>query len=119
MKRLLHLLRCDRGSVESALVLVPLMLLFLAGMQIATAAHTRNVEKIDAQNSASTRAISGEFESGDEFIHIDSSGDGQNLDLLITRRRSSLTDLLPGFLGGGSSGREVTVDGMAIVENQR
>jgi hypothetical protein len=119
MKRLQHLLRCDRGSVESALVLIPLMLLFLAGMQIATAAHTRNVEKIDAQNSASTRAISGEFESGDEFIHIDSSGDGQNLDLLITHRQSSLTDLVPGFLGGGSSNREVTVDGMAIVENQR
>ena len=95
------------------------MLLFLAGMQIATAAHTRSVEKIDAQNSASTRAISGEFESGDEFIHIDSSGDGQNLDLLITHRHSSLIDLLPGFLGGGSAGREVTVDGMAIVENQR
>ena len=119
MKRLLHLLRCERGSVESALVLVPLMVLFLIGMQIATATHTRNVEKIDAQNSATTRAISGDFEIGDEFIHIDSSGDGQNLDLLVTHKQSSLSDLLPGFLGGGSSGREVTVDGMAIVENQR
>lgn len=119
MMKHLNLLRSDRGNVESAMVLIPLLLLFLAGTQIATAAHFRNSERITAQDEASTRAISGEFAEGDEFVHIDSSGDGQNLDLLITHRARSIPDLVPGFLGGASGGRAVGLYGLALVENQR
>jgi hypothetical protein len=108
MKRILELLRSDRGNVESAMVLIPLLLLFLVGTQIAAATHLRNSERITAQDEATKRAISGEFEPGDEFIHIDSSGDGQNLDLLITHRSRAITDLLP-----------VDLYGFAVVENQR
>jgi hypothetical protein len=109
----------QRGSVESALVLIPLLVLFLIGMQISLAIHARNVGRIEAQNSASVRAISGDFEEGDSFIHIESSGDSQNLDLLITRREDSVQDLIPGFLGGVSAHREIGVEGLAIVENSR
>ena len=119
MRRVLRKLRCNRGDVESAMVLIPLLLLFLAGFQIATAAHFRNSERISAQDEAITRAIAGEFEVGDEFIHIDSSGDGQNLDLLITHSERNLQNLIPGFLQGVSSGRKVEVTGVAIVENTR
>lgn len=111
--------RDERGNAESALVLIPLLILFLIGAQIAFAIHARNVGRIEAQNSASVRAISGEFEDGDNFIHIESSGDGQNLDLLITRKAAKVRDFLPGFLGGTSSSREVGVEGIAIVENSR
>jgi hypothetical protein len=109
----------QRGSVESALVLIPLLVLFLIGMQISLAIHARNVGRIEAQNSASVRAISGDFEEGDSFIHIESSGDSQNLDLLITRREDSVQDLIPDFLGGVSAHREIGVEGLAIVENSR
>jgi hypothetical protein len=112
-------LREDRGNVESALVLIPLLVLFLIGMQISLAIHSRNIGRIEAQNSASVRAISGEFESGDSFIHIESSGDNQNLDLLITRKETTFLNLLPGFLTGSSSSREVDVGGIAVVENSR
>jgi hypothetical protein len=112
-------LRENRGNVESALVLLPLLVLFLIGMQISLAIHARNVGRIEAQNSASVRAISGEFESNDSFIHIESSGDGQNLDLLITRREATLLNLLPGFLTGSSTTREVDIGGVAVVENSR
>jgi hypothetical protein len=119
MKELLKALRSDRGNVESAMVLIPLLLLFLVGTQIATAVHLRNSERISVQDEASKRAISGQFELGDEFIHIDSSGDGQNLDLLVTHRSRSVTDLLPGFLNGVSSSKTVDLYGLALVENQR
>jgi len=109
----------ERGNVESAMVLIPLLILFLIGMQLSLAVHARNIERMHSQNEASVRAISGEFDESDEFLQIDSSGDGQNLDLLITRRQVSLQDLLPGFLGGSSSNRSVEVSGIAIVENQR
>ena len=109
----------DRGNVESALVLIPLLILFLIGMQLSLAIHGRNIERMLSQNEASVRAISGAFDSSDEFLHIDSSGDGQNLDLLVTSRKTKLQDLLPSFLGGSSSNRTIDVSGIAIVENQR
>jgi hypothetical protein len=119
MAQLVKLLRSDRGNVESAMVLIPLLLLFLVGTQIATAAHLRNSERIVAQDEATSRAISGEFAPGDEFIHIDGSGDGQNLDLLVTHRSRSIMDLVPTFLGAASANRKVDLYGLAIVENQR
>jgi len=115
----LQIARDNRGSTESILVLIPLLILFLMGMQISLATHSRNVERMNVQNEASVRAISGDFQEGDNFIHIESSGDGQNLDLLITRREKGIKDLLPGFMSGVTSGREVSVDGIAIVENSR
>lgn len=115
----IRIARDERGNAESALVLIPLLILFLIGAQIAFAIHARNVGRIEAQNSASVRAISGEFEDGDNFIHIESGGDGQNLDLLITRHVSKIRDLMPAFLSGASSAREVGVEGIAIVENSR
>ena len=119
MERLPSWLKGERGNVESALVLIPLLVLFLVGFQLATAVHLRNMERIGAQDSATTRAISGEFAPGDEFIHIDSSGDGQNLDLLVTHASTSIKDLIPSFLSGNSGNRKVELYGLALVENQR
>jgi len=119
MRKISKFLADERGSVESLLVLVPLLILFLVGLQLATTVHARNITLMDAQADATRRAISGEFMSGDQFMHIDTSGDGQSLDLLITSRRMSLVDLLPGFLSGHSSNREINLRGLAIIENQR
>ena len=109
----------ERGSVESALVLIPLLILFLIAIQISYAAHARNVERVAVQDGASKRAISGTFNDSDQFIHIESSGDGQNLDLLVASNSVGLQDLLPGFLGGVSSERRVEISGFAVVENLR
>ena len=119
MGAILNFLKSTRGNAESAMVIVPLALLFLIGMQISVAAHARNLAKISAQDEASKRAISGEFTSDDQFIHIDTSGDGQNLDLLIVHRESGLIDLVPRFLGEVSSGKSIEVEGFAVIENQR
>ena len=119
MKKFFALLGDERGNMESAMVLIPLLILFLAGTQIASASYLRNSERMTAQDEATNRAISGDFESEDEFIHIDSSGDGQYLDLLITRRSRSIADLVPNFLGGTTSNRRVDLYGFAVVENQR
>lgn len=119
MNKFLTILRDERGNVESAMVLIPLIMLFLAGTQIASATYFRNTERMSAQDEATTRAISGDFDANDEFIHIDRSGDGQNLDLLVTHRSRSISDLLPNFLGGFTSSRSVDLYGFAVVENQR
>ena len=119
MRKALNFLADQRGNVESSLVLIPLLILSLVGFQLATAVHARNINTIEAQADATSRAISGEFEREDQFIHIDTSGDGQKLDLLVSSRRLSIVDLLPGFLSGKSSNREIHLHGLAVVENQR
>lgn len=108
--------KCERGSFEAALLLLPLTLLFLIGMQLALSSHSRNMEALFAQDDASVRAIAGEFEEGDKFVEIESSGDGQNLDLLVTRRVSNLRNLVPLLLGGQGT---ISVDGVAVIENRR
>lgn len=111
-KLFLRAARSERGSSESALVLIPLMTLFLIAMQISVAVHARNMEKISVQSDASQRALTGDFRDGDEFIHISDSGTRGGLDLLVTHRQSRLPDLL-------GNERSTKVDGIAIVENQR
>ena len=119
MRRLIDLLRSSRGNAESAMILIPLLVIFILGMQISIAVHARNNLKITAQDEASKRAIQGTFEAGDQFMHIDSSGDGQNLDLLIVRKESGLVNLLPSFLGGENGSYQLGVEAFAVIENQR
>ena len=117
LQKLALSLRSERGSIEAAMVLIPLTLLFLMGAQLALTAHSRNIESNYAQNDASVRGISGDFTNGDRFLHLESSGDGQNLDLLITERKKSLLSLIPTF--SLLEGRFISVYGIAIVENRR
>jgi hypothetical protein len=119
MQRVFEFLRSTRGNTESAMVLIPLLVLFILGMQVSIAVHARNNLKITAQDEASTRAILGDFKDGDEFLHIDESGDNQNLDLLIVRKESELIEVLPYFLRGGRDSRQLEVQGFAVIENQR
>jgi hypothetical protein len=109
----------ERGSVESALILIPLLITFLIGFQMAYVAHSRNVARYEIQNQASVRAISGKFGEGDRLIHIDSSGDSQNLDLLVEEKSGSLLNFLPNLMGISANQRVISVNGIAIVENSR
>lgn len=110
--RVKRFLDCERGNTESALVLVPLLTLFLIATQISIAIHARNTAKISAQDGASKRAISGQFLDSDTFLHIYSPDRHQNLDLVITRKASRVPQI---FL----EPKKVEVSGIAIIENQR
>lgn len=105
-------LKCERGNVESALVLLPLMSLFLIATQINVAIHSRNMEKVIAQDQASKKALTGDFEATDQFLPIYSPDSHQNLDLVVTTRESDV----PRIFG---EEYQVNVTGIAIVENQR
>lgn len=109
----------DRGSVESSMVLIPLIFLFLIATQISIAIHARNLDKASAQSTASIRAISGEFEEDDLFLPIDSPDPHQNLELLITRKERALPELVPGLSRILGRASKVEVSGIAVIENQR
>ena len=108
----LKFLRCERGNVESALVLIPLLSLFLIATQLSVAINSRNMAKVSVQDQASQRALTGEFEGTDQFLPINSPDPNQNLDLVVTSQKS----LMPKIFG---ELRQIHVSGIAVVENQR
>ena len=111
-------IRDESGSAESAMVLIPLVFLFLCSMQLVTAIFYRDIGLRDVQSQASTRAISGEAAYGDVFVSIPSPDRFQDLKLLIISKRREIPTLVPGL--GKIIGRtlESDVTGIAVVERQ-
>jgi len=108
-----HLARED-GNVESALVIIPVLVLFLIGAQVIAATNLRNADLAMAQGDAASRAISQEFNADDEIIEI--GGRIQKIRVLVTHRSHIVPQLLPGLveLMGGTPVTDVI--GIAVVE---
>lgn len=110
-------LRKDDGNVESAMVLIPLLILFLIGIELIIATNLRNTDAALAQGEASRRAISGEVYSTDEVIELDSPDRFARIKILITHRRTTVPQIVPGLIAlmGGSPSTDVR--GTAIMES--
>ena len=104
----------EDGNVESALVIIPLMVLFLIGAQIIAATNMRNADLAMAQGDAAARAISQEFHPNDEIVEI--GGRVEKIRLLVTHRSHAVPQLVPGLieLMGGAPVTDVV--GVAVVE---
>jgi hypothetical protein len=107
-------LRKDDGNVESALVLIPMLILFLIGVQLIVATNIRNAEMALAQGDASARAISRQFQSSDEVIEV--GGRIEKIRFLITHRARMLPQIVHGLvtLLGGNPVSDVV--GIAVIE---
>ena len=112
--RLLRYLRKEDGNVESALVLIPMLILFLIGVQLIVATNIRNTEMALAQGDASARAISHEYQLGDEVFEV--GGRIQKIQVLITHRTHILPQIVPGLVSlmGGNPVSDVV--GIAVIE---
>lgn len=113
--RLRKHLNCEDGNVESALVIIPLMILFLIGAQIIAATNMRNVDLAMAQGDAAARAISQEFHPDDEIVEI--GGRVEKIRVLVTHRSHTVPQLVPGLIEliGGAPVTDVV--GVAVVES--
>ena len=112
--RLLQYLQKEDGNVESALSLIPLLILFLIGVQLIVATNIRNTEMALAQGEASARAISHQYQLGDEVLEV--GGRIQKIQVLITHRTHILPQIVPGLvpLMGGNPVSDVV--GIAVIE---
>ena len=108
-----HLAKED-GNVESALVLIPLLIVFLIGAQVIAATNLRNADLAMAQGDAAARAISQEFHPDDELIEI--GGGVKKIRVLVTHRSHTVPQLVPGLIEllGGAPATDVV--GIAVVE---
>ena len=108
-----HLQRED-GNVESALVLIPMLFLFLIGAQIIAATNLRNADLAMAQGDAANRAISQQFHAEDEVIEI--GGGIEKIRVLITHRSHSVLQLVPGLLEIFGGAPKTQVVGISVIE---
>jgi hypothetical protein len=108
-------LKNERGSVESALVVIPLLTLFLISFQLVLTINNRNIEVAYAQSSATHSAISGRFQSGDRVIDLNTVGPFNELRAVVSTNTQNLPNLVP-FIG--SKDRIVKVQGFSILESQ-
>ena len=109
-----HLAKED-GNVESALVLIPLLIVFLIGVQVIAATNIRNADLAMSQGDAAARAISQEFHPDDELIEI--GGGVEKIQVLVTHRSHSVPQLVPGLIEllGGAPATDVV--GIAVIES--
>lgn len=107
-------LRREDGNVESALVLIPLLILFLIGAQIIAATNLRNADLAMAQGEAANRAISQQFHADDEVIEI--GGGIEKIRVLITHRSHSVLQLVPGLIEIFGGIPKTQVVGISVIE---
>ena len=106
----------EDGNVESAMVLIPLLILFLIAFELIIATNLRNSDVALAQGEASRRAINGHIYESDEVVRLSSPDRFAHIRLLITHRRTTLPQIVPGLIAlmGGSPSTDVK--GVAIME---
>ena len=111
---LLQFFKKEDGSVESALVLILMLILFLIGVQLIVATNIRNTEMALAQGDASARAISHQYQLGDEVLDV--GGRIEKIQVLITHRTHMLPQIVPGLVAlmGGNPVSDVV--GIAVIE---
>jgi hypothetical protein len=91
-----------------------MLILFLIGVQLIVATNIRNTEMALAQGVASARAISHQYQLGDEVLEV--GGRIQKIQLLITHRTHILPQIVPGLVAlmGGNPVSDVV--GIAVIE---
>ena len=109
--------RDQSGTVESTLVIIPLMALFLITVELIVAVNYRNLDLSLAQSAASVAAISTVVPTSDEVISFSSSHSYEELRLVISHRRRLLPSLIPLWPLFGRMGTPSTeVSGVAVME---
>lgn len=107
----------ERGSVESAMVIIPLLILFLLGAQLIVATNMRTLDMAMTQSQASQRAITGVIYASDEVIDLNSPDAFEKIRILVTHKSRAIPQLLPNFIAMMSRNPRIDVSGIAVMEN--
>ena len=117
MKRFLKYLHSEDGNLESALVLIPLISLFLATLQLIATVNIRNVDMTVAQNQASEQSVWQQINSTDNEVKLASGSPFEKLRLVIVNVERELPQIFPG-INTLMGGRKIRTVGTAVIEEQ-
>ncbi|MFM8366830.1 MAG: hypothetical protein ACKN90_05080 [Candidatus Nanopelagicaceae bacterium] len=117
MKRFLKYLHSEDGNLESALVLIPLISLFLATLQLIATVNIRNVDMTVAQNQANEQSVWQQINSTDNEVKLASGSPFEKLRLVIVNVERELPQIFPG-INTLMGGRKIRTVGTAVIEEQ-
>ena len=107
----------ERGSVESVMVIIPLLILFLLGAQLIVATNMRTLDMALTQSQASQRAISGVLIASDEVIELKSPDAFEKIRILVTHKSRAIPQLLPNLIAMINRNPRIDVSGIAVMEH--
>ena len=111
--------RDQKGVVESTLVMIPLVALFLITLELIVAVNYRNIDSSFAQSDASMRAIANSPEAGDEVVTFSPDNEGNTLRLLVVRRHRTLPTFISRLpMISGIQRHSTEAVGVAVVERE-
>ena len=113
--RILKRFNKESGNVESGLVIIPLLLLFLATIQLITTINFRNIDFANSQSEASIQSVHQVVESKNQLISLDSGDFRNRLRLLIVKTERDIPSIFPG-LAQILNGRKLHTEGVAVFE---
>lgn len=105
--------------MESSLVMIPLVALFLLTVELIVAVNYRNLDQTYAQSAASSEAISQVLSGSDEIISFSSPHSYDDLRLVVTHRTRLIPRLIASmpFLSRGADAF-TDVKGVAVMEHR-
>lgn len=115
LKKIIRRINAEAGTVESALVLIPLLVLFLATMHLIVTVNFRNIDMASTQNQASLQAVHQVIDPGNQLIELRSGDFFTKLRLLVVKSERNLPEIFPGInelLGG----KKLRTTGVAVYE---
>ena len=108
-------LRADSGNVEIALVMIPLISLFLITLQLIATVNLRNVDMTSAQNRASFQAVQQEVFPEDQLITLKSGDFFSRLRLLVVQVEREIPLIFPG-VGQLIGAKKIKTTGTSVFE---
>ena len=115
MKNWIKYLNSENGNIESSLVIVPLIALFLATLQLIATVNFRNVDMTATQNRASKQAVWQEINPTDQEIKLDSGSTFEKLRLLVVRTERNIPQIFPG-IASLMGGKKIRTSGTSVIE---
>lgn len=115
MKKLVKYLHSEDGNVESALVIVPLIALFLGTLQLIATVNYRNVDMTATQNKASYQAVWNQVNPGDQEIKLASGSTFEKLRLIVVKAEREVPQIFPG-ISSLLGGKKIRTTGTAVIE---
>ena len=104
------------GSVESALVMIPLIALFLITLQLIVTVNYRNLDLTVAQNRASFQAAQQDIYPEDQVIDMDPANIFNDFKLIVVKIEREIPKIFPG-VNSLIGEKKLKSPGVALIED--
>ena len=113
--RVFNVIKDESGSVESALVMIPLIILFLITLQLIVTVNFRNVDQVMIQNQARVQATRQQIFNEDRLVNLKSYDIFDQLRLLIVSKKHEVPQIFP-WVSKLLGGKQLSLSGVAVLE---